>query len=135
MKALILAVGSELLRPGRSETHSERITPVLESAGLEVESRRVVSDDPGEIARALVEAHGGAIHQRRSEVLGGACFAFTLPAVPADPRPRLPGRPAEAACPTAAPGAHPPAGGGEHDAASGSGHGTLTLSRPERASA
>ena len=56
MKALILAVGSELLRPGRSETHSERITPVLESAGLEVESRRVVSDDPGEIARALVEA-------------------------------------------------------------------------------
>ena len=56
MKALILAVGSELLRPGCRETHSERITPVLESAGLEVESRRVVSDDPREIAEALVEA-------------------------------------------------------------------------------
>jgi signal transduction histidine kinase len=36
------------------------------------------------IARALVEAHGGNIHQRRSEVLGGACFEFTLPAAPAD---------------------------------------------------
>lgn len=34
------------------------------------------------IARALVEAHGGTIHQRRSEVLGGACFEFTLPAAP-----------------------------------------------------
>jgi signal transduction histidine kinase len=32
------------------------------------------------IARALVEAHGGSIHQRSSEVLGGACFEFTLPA-------------------------------------------------------
>ena len=49
-------MGSELLRPGRRETHSEKITPVLESAGLEVESRRVVSDDPGEIAQALMEA-------------------------------------------------------------------------------
>jgi len=35
------------------------------------------------IARALVEAHGGTIHQRRSEVLGGACFEFTLPAATA----------------------------------------------------
>jgi signal transduction histidine kinase len=36
------------------------------------------------IARALVEAHGGSIHQRRSEVLGGACFEFTLPAATAE---------------------------------------------------
>ena len=32
------------------------------------------------IARALVEAHGGSICQHRSELLGGACFEFTLPA-------------------------------------------------------
>ena len=46
------------------------------------------------IARALVEAHGGTIHQHRSEVLGGACFEFTIPLpgealVPEAPR-RLP---------------------------------------------
>ena len=46
------------------------------------------------IARALVEAHGGTIHQRRSEVLGGACFEFTLPAATADDLQRWPGRPA-----------------------------------------
>jgi signal transduction histidine kinase len=35
------------------------------------------------ITRALVEAHGGTIQQHRSEILGGACFEFTLPASPA----------------------------------------------------
>lgn len=34
------------------------------------------------IARALVESHGGRMSQRRSEVLGGACFEFTLSAAP-----------------------------------------------------
>ena len=61
-------MGSELLRPGRPETHSERITPVLESAGLEVESRRIVSDDRREIAEALVEARR---HPRVILVTGG----------------------------------------------------------------
>jgi signal transduction histidine kinase len=58
------------------------------------------------IARALVEAHGGTMHQHRSAALGGACFTFTLPAVPEDPRPRAPGRPAQpaAALPALAPG-------------------------------
>ena len=65
---LLVAVGSELLRPGRPETHSERITPLLESAGLEVESRRVVSDDRREIAEALVEARR---HPRIVLVTGG----------------------------------------------------------------
>ncbi len=51
-----MAVGSELLRPGRRETHSESITPLLESAGLEVESRRVVSDRMEEMVEALQEA-------------------------------------------------------------------------------
>jgi signal transduction histidine kinase len=32
------------------------------------------------IAKALVEAHGGSIRHQRSELLGGACFEFTLPA-------------------------------------------------------
>ena len=32
------------------------------------------------IARALVEAHGGTITQHRSDVYGGACFEFTIPA-------------------------------------------------------
>jgi two-component system sensor histidine kinase KdpD len=52
------------------------------------------------IARALVEAHGGAIHQHRSEVLGGACFEFTLPLpnpAPAPEAPRLLPRQAPAA--------------------------------------
>jgi competence/damage-inducible protein CinA-like protein len=51
-----MAVGSELLRPGCRETHSERIVPVLEAAGLEMESRRVVSDRLDEIEEALREA-------------------------------------------------------------------------------
>jgi signal transduction histidine kinase len=39
------------------------------------------------IAKALVEAHGGAIGYRRSPLLGGACFEFTLPAAPEPPPP------------------------------------------------
>jgi nicotinamide-nucleotide amidase len=56
VKALLLAVGSELLRPGRPETHSEILTPLLEQHGLEVESRRIVSDRHNEIVEAIVEA-------------------------------------------------------------------------------
>jgi signal transduction histidine kinase len=44
------------------------------------------------VARALVEAHGGTIRYERSQVLGGACFAFTIPApgkeAPGMPQPR-----------------------------------------------
>ena len=38
------------------------------------------------ITRALVEAHGGTIHQHRSDRYGGACFEFTIPSPePAEP--------------------------------------------------
>jgi nicotinamide-nucleotide amidase len=63
-----MAVGSELLRPGRRETHSEAITPILERIGLEVESRRVVSDRRADIAEAIVEARR---HPRLVLVTGG----------------------------------------------------------------
>ena len=56
MKVVLMAVGSELLRPGRRESHSDQITPLLEFSGLEVESRRVVSDRQWEIEEALEEA-------------------------------------------------------------------------------
>jgi len=56
MKVVLMAVGSELLRAGRRESHSDHIIPLLESSGLEVESRRVVSDQQWEIEEALEEA-------------------------------------------------------------------------------
>ena len=37
------------------------------------------------VARDLVTAHGGTIAYRTSELLGGACFAFTIPAPEPDP--------------------------------------------------
>jgi len=37
------------------------------------------------VARDLVTAHGGTIAYRTSELLGGACFAFTIPAPELEP--------------------------------------------------
>jgi signal transduction histidine kinase len=37
------------------------------------------------VARDLVTAHGGTIGYRTSEVLGGACFEFTIPVAEPDP--------------------------------------------------
>jgi competence/damage-inducible protein CinA-like protein len=56
VKVTIVAVGSELLRPGRPETHSERITGLLRTIGLEVESRLVVPDRRERIVEAVREA-------------------------------------------------------------------------------
>jgi competence/damage-inducible protein CinA-like protein len=56
LKASLVAVGSELLRPGFRESHSDWITPRLESAGWEVVSRRIVPDDVAAIAGAVREA-------------------------------------------------------------------------------
>jgi len=56
VKAVLVAVGSELLRPGRRESHSEHLTSFLEEIGLEVRCRRIVSDCAGEIVGALVDA-------------------------------------------------------------------------------
>ncbi len=48
------------------------------------------------ITRALVEAHGGTIHQHRSEILGGACFEFSIPS-PESAEPGTPPAPVPAA--------------------------------------
>ena len=48
------------------------------------------------ITRALVEAHGGMIQQRQSEILGGACFEFSIPS-PESAEPGAPQAPVPAA--------------------------------------
>jgi K+-sensing histidine kinase KdpD len=42
------------------------------------------------VAKDLVTAHGGTITYRTSELLGGACFAFTIPIPAPDPAGLLP---------------------------------------------
>jgi competence/damage-inducible protein CinA-like protein len=63
VKACLVAIGSELLRPGFRETHSDWLTPRLESEGFEVASRVVATDDPTGIDRALAYARslGGLV--------------------------------------------------------------------------
>jgi nicotinamide-nucleotide amidase len=56
VKATILAVGTELLRPGRPETHSEGLTALLRTVGLDVESRRIVPDRHEAIVEAVRDA-------------------------------------------------------------------------------
>jgi nicotinamide-nucleotide amidase len=53
VKACLVAIGSELLRPGFRETHSDWITPRLEREGFEVVSRVIATDDPARIGPAL----------------------------------------------------------------------------------
>ncbi len=48
------------MRPGRPETHSRHVTAALEGIGLEVGSRRVVSDETREIVAAVSEARAGS---------------------------------------------------------------------------
>lgn len=60
MRASLVAIGSELLRPGCRETHSEWLLPRLEAAGFEVVSRQVVGDDVASIASAIMHARAGA---------------------------------------------------------------------------
>ena len=52
----MIAIGSELLRPGARETHSEWLLPRLSSIGLEVVSRQVVGDGDEAIAAAFRHA-------------------------------------------------------------------------------
>lgn len=58
-----MAVGSELLRPGFRESHSNWLAEKLESAGFEVVSLQVVPDDPEAIASSLIQARssGGLV--------------------------------------------------------------------------
>jgi nicotinamide-nucleotide amidase len=56
MKAAILAVGSEMLTPFRTDTNSLFITERLNTIGYDVRLKAVVGDDVGELARVLEDA-------------------------------------------------------------------------------
>ena len=60
MKAAILAVGDELLAPGRAETNSVFLTDELAKLGIPVVFRAVVSDDASAIEAFLRRALLGA---------------------------------------------------------------------------
>ena len=60
MKAAILAVGDELLAPGRAETNSVFLTDELAEMGIPVVFRAVVSDDESSIEALLRHALLGA---------------------------------------------------------------------------
>jgi nicotinamide-nucleotide amidase len=52
-KAAIIAVGSELLTPFRSDTNSLAITARLNEIGIEVASKQIVGDNPQDLAAAF----------------------------------------------------------------------------------
>jgi nicotinamide-nucleotide amidase len=56
MKAVILAVGSEMLTPFRTDTNSLFITERLNAIGYDVRLKAVVGDDVAELARPLEDA-------------------------------------------------------------------------------
>ena len=56
MKAVIVAVGSEMLTPFRTDTNSLFITERLNTIGYDVRLKAVVGDDAGELARMLEDA-------------------------------------------------------------------------------
>src|SRR6185503_42965 len=56
MKAVIVAVGSEMLTPFRTDTNSLFITERLNTIGYDVRLKAVVGDDVGELARVLADA-------------------------------------------------------------------------------
>ena len=56
MKAVIVAVGSEMLTPFRTDTNSLFITERLNAIGYDVRLKAVVGDDAGELARVLEDA-------------------------------------------------------------------------------
>jgi len=58
LKAVILAVGSEMLTPTRTDSNSLFITEVLNGLGIEVASKSVVGDDLGELAASVAQALG-----------------------------------------------------------------------------
>jgi nicotinamide-nucleotide amidase len=55
-RAAIIAIGSEMLGPLRSDTNSLWLTGRLEEAGISVVRKSVVGDDPEDIARELTSA-------------------------------------------------------------------------------
>lgn len=61
VKAVILAVGSEMLTPTRTDTNSLYITEILNGLGIDVAYKAVVGDDRAELAGAV--AHALARHR------------------------------------------------------------------------
>jgi nicotinamide-nucleotide amidase len=55
-KAEILAVGSELLTPFRSDTNSLYLTARLNELGIDVRAKAIVGDDPGDLAALFRQA-------------------------------------------------------------------------------
>jgi nicotinamide-nucleotide amidase len=55
-RAAIVAVGSELLTPARTDTNSLAITAALNAIGIEVAFKAVVGDDPAELAAMCRQA-------------------------------------------------------------------------------
>jgi nicotinamide-nucleotide amidase len=60
LKAEIIAVGSELLRPGRRDTNGDWLTERLQRHGLEVTGRALVGDDVARLETAIRRAAAAA---------------------------------------------------------------------------
>jgi len=60
MKACIVAVGSEMLTPFKTDTNSLNITERLNSFGYDVRLKAIVGDDVEELAGLLVTVLGWA---------------------------------------------------------------------------
>jgi nicotinamide-nucleotide amidase len=60
VKAEVLAIGSELLEPGRSETNAQHLTARLREIGIEVVARTTIADDRERLRAALAHALEGA---------------------------------------------------------------------------
>src|SRR5262245_29959286 len=58
--AEVIAVGSELLTPHRSDTNSLYLTGRLNELGIEVRAKAIVGDDRGDLAALLEQALGRA---------------------------------------------------------------------------
>jgi nicotinamide-nucleotide amidase len=56
MKAVILAVGSEMLTPTKTDTNSLYITGVLNELGIEVAYKGIVGDDRAELSAQVAQA-------------------------------------------------------------------------------
>ena len=54
--ANILAIGTELLTPYRTDTNSLYLTARLNELGIDVSAKRVIGDDVGDLERALAQA-------------------------------------------------------------------------------
>ena len=56
LKAVVIAVGSEMLTPSRTDTNSLFVTEVLNALGIEVAYKAIVGDDRAELASSVRQA-------------------------------------------------------------------------------